>query len=201
MFSPLFEGNAWVTDQCGAGMAYLLQHPCGKLTAATVEYAMVLGMSVETFTFLHVVISMVGIMTGFVVVGLMLQSAPIAGWNAFFLISTIVTSVSGYFFPIKGLTPAHVVGAISLITLAVALYAIYGQKLAGRWRAVYVGAAIFALYLNVFVGVVQSFQKFAYLNKFAPTGSEPTFAVTQLLVLILFVIAGVAVVRRYRPAS
>jgi hypothetical protein len=66
---------------------------------------------------------------------------------------------------------------------------------------VYVGTAIFALYLNVFVGVVQSFQKFAYLNKFAPTGSEPTFAVTQLLVLILFVIAGVAVVRRYRPAS
>jgi hypothetical protein len=201
MFSPLFEGNAWVADQCGAGMAYLLQHPCGKLTAATVEYAMVLGMSVETFTFLHVVISMVGIMTGFVVVGLMLQSAPIAGWNAFFLISTILTSVSGYFFPIKGLTPAHVVGAISLITLAVALYAIYGKKLAGRWRVIYVGTAIFALYINVFVGVVQSFQKFAYLNKFAPTGSEPTFAVTQLLVLILFVIAGIAVVRRYHPAS
>ena len=162
---------------------------------------MVFGMSVETFTFLHVVISLVGIMTGFVVVGLMLQSAPIAGWNAFFLVSTILTSVSGYFFPIKGLTPAHIVGAISLITLAVALYAIYGKKLAGRWRVVYVGTAIFALYLNVFVGVVQSFQKFAYLNKFAPTGSEPPFAVAQLLVLILFIITGIAVARRYRPAS
>ena len=140
-------------------------------------------MSVETLTFLHVVISLVGIMTGFVVVGLMLQSAPIAGWNAFFLISTILTSISGYFFPIKGQTPAHVVGAISLVTLAVALYAIYVKKLAARWRVVYVGAAIFALYLNVFVGVVQSFQKFAYLNRFAPTGSEPPFAVAQLLVL------------------
>ena len=112
---------------------------------------MILGMSVETFTFLHVVISLVGIMTGFIVVGLMLQSAPIAGWNAFFLISTILTSVTGYFFPINGLTPAHVVGAISLIALAVALYAIYSQKLAGRWRVVYIAAAIFALCLNVFV--------------------------------------------------
>ena len=106
---------------------------------------MVFGMSVETFTFLHVVISLVGIMTGFVVVGLMLQSAPIAGWNAFFLISTILTSVSGYFFPIKGLTPAHVVGAISLITLAVALYAIYGKKLAGRWRVVSCATAFSSL--------------------------------------------------------
>src|SRR5215470_7805360 len=99
---------------------------------------MILGMSVETFTFVHVVISLVGIMTGFIVVALMLQSAPIAGWNAFFLITTILTSVTGYFFPIKGLTPAHVVGAISLVLLAVALFAIYGKKLAGRWRATYV---------------------------------------------------------------
>lgn len=162
---------------------------------------MILGMSIETFTFIHVVISLVGIMTGFVVVGLMLQSAPIAGWNAFFLISTILTSVTGYFFPIKGLTPAHIVGAISLVALAVALHAIYVKKLAGRWRVVYVGTAIFALYLNVFVAIVQSFQKFRYLNMFAPTGSEPPFAVTQLLVLILFIIAGIAAARRYHPAS
>jgi hypothetical protein len=98
-------------------------------------------------------------------------------------------------------TPAHVVGAISLVTLAVALYAIYGKKLAARWRVVYICTAIFALYLNVFVGVVQSFQKFAYLNKFAPTGSEPPFAVAQFLVLILFIIAGISVARRYRPDS
>src|SRR4029077_15961457 len=132
------------------------------------EQPMILGMSVETFTFLHVVISLVGIMTGFIVVALMLSSAPIAGWNAFFLVSTIVTSVTGYFFPFtKGLTPAHIVGAISLIILAVALFALYSKKLAGRWRAIYVASAVAALWLNFFVAIVQSFNKFAFLNKFA----------------------------------
>jgi hypothetical protein len=159
-------------------------------------------MSVETFTFLHVVISLVGIMTGFIVVALMLSSAPIAGWNAFFLVSTIVTSVTGYFFPFtKGLTPAHVVGAISLATLAVALVAMYGKKLVGPWRWIYVASAVFALYLNFFVAIVQSFGKFAYLKKFAPTGSEPPFAVAQAIVLILFIILGIATVRRYRPVD
>jgi len=160
---------------------------------------MILGMSLETFTFVHVVISLVGIMTGFIVVALMLQSAPIAGWNAFFLISTILTSVTGFFFPITAFGPPHVVGAISLVVLAVALVAVYGKKLAGAWRLVYVGCAILALYLNVFVGVVQSFGKFAYLNKFAPTGSEPAFVATQAVVLILFILVGIVAVRRYHP--
>jgi hypothetical protein len=163
---------------------------------------MIFGMSTETFTFVHVVISLVGIMTGFIVVALMLQSAPIAGWNAFFLVSTILTSVTGYFFPFdKGLTPAHVVGAISLALLAVALFAVWGRKLAGGWRAVYVATAIAALYLNFFVAIVQSFDKFRYLKQFAPTGSEPPFAVTQGIVLILFILLGIATVRRYRPVD
>jgi hypothetical protein len=163
---------------------------------------MILGMSVETFTFVHVVISLVGIMTGFIVVALMLQSAPIAGWNAFFLVSTILTSVTGYFFPItQGVTPAHVVGAISLVTLAVALFAVYGKKLEGRWRATYVATAVAALYLNFFVAIVQSFNKFAYLNKFAPTGAEPPFAITQGIVLLLFIVMGIATVRRYHPVD
>ena len=163
---------------------------------------MILGMSIETFTFIHVVISLVGIMTGFIVVALMLASAPIAGWNAFFLVSTILTSVTGYFFPFdKGLTPAHIVGAISLVALAVAVFAIYGKKLAGPWRGIYVASAVFALWLKFFVGIVQSFGKFAYLNKFAPTGSEPPFAVTQGLLLVLFIILGIAAVRRYRPVD
>ena len=160
---------------------------------------MILSMSLETFTFVHVVISLVGIMTGFIIVALMLQSAPIAGWNAFFLISTILTSVTGYFFPIKGLTPAHIVGAISLVILAVALFALYSKKLAGRWRAVYVACAVAALWFNFFVAIAQSFQKFAYLNKFAPTGSEPAFVATQAVVLILFILVGIVAVRRYHP--
>lgn len=163
---------------------------------------MILGMSVETFTFVHVVISLVGIMTGFIVVALMLSSAPIAGWNAFFLVSTILTSITGYFFPFtKGLTPAHIVGAISLVILAVALFALYERKLIGPWRAIYVAAAVAALWLNFFVSIVQSFAKFAYLNKLAPTGSEPPFAVTQGIILVLFVIVGIAAVRRYHPVD
>ncbi len=160
---------------------------------------MILGMSLETFTFVHVVISLVGIMTGFIVVALMLSSAPIAGWNAFFLISTILTSVTGFFFPVKAIGPAHIVGAVSLVVLAVVLFAVYGRKLSGAWRTVYVGSAIVALYLNVFVGVVQSFQKVTYLHNFAPNGSEPAFVVTQAAVLILFVLLGIVAVRRYHP--
>ncbi len=161
---------------------------------------MVLGLSLETFTFLHVVISLVGIMTGFIVVALMLSNAPIAGWNAFFLISTILTSVTGFFFPSKAFGSPHAVGVISLIALAVALYAIYGRGLSGAWRTVYVGCAVFALYLNVFVGVVQAFDKFAYLHKFAPTGTEAAFVATQVVVLIAFIIVGTATVRRYHAA-
>jgi hypothetical protein len=163
---------------------------------------MILGMSVETFTFIHVVISLVGIMTGLIVVALMLASAPIAGWNAFFLISTILTSVTGFFvFPLKGFTPAQGFGILSLVVLAVALVAVYGKKLAGPWRTIYVGTAVFALYLNCFVAVVQSFDKFPYLKMLAPKGSEPAFAVSQGIVLILIIILGIAAVRRYRPVD
>ena len=162
---------------------------------------MILGMSLETFTFLHVVISLVGIMTGFIVVALMLQNAPLAGWNGFFLTATILTSVTGFFFPLKAIGPPHIVGAISLVVLAVALFALYGRKLAGPWRAVYVVSAVFALYLNVFVGIVQSFAKVTYLHKLAPTGSEPPFGVAQAIVLILFVVIGFLATRRYHPAA
>jgi hypothetical protein len=161
---------------------------------------MILGMSLETFTFVHVVISLVGIMTGFIVVALMLQNAPLAGWNGFFLTATILTSVTGFFFPLTAIGPPHIVGAISLVVLAVALFALYGRKLAGPWRVVYVVSAVFALYLNVFVGVVQSFAKVTYLNKLAPTGSEPPFGVAQAIVLILFVVIGFLATRRYHPA-
>ena len=161
---------------------------------------MVLGMSLGTFTFLHVVISLVGIMTGLIVVAMMLQNGPIAGWSGSFLTTTILTSVTGFFFPLTAIGPPHIVGAISLVVLAVALFALYGRKLAGPWRVVYVVAAVLALYLNVFVGVVQSFAKVTYLNKLAPTGSEPPFGVAQVIVLILFVVIGFLATRRYHPA-
>ena len=161
---------------------------------------MILGMSLETFTFVHVVISLVGIMTGFIVVAVMLQNGPLAGWNGFFLTATILTSVTGFLFPLTQIGPPHIVGAISLVVLAVALFALYGRKLAGPWRVVYIVSAIIALYLNVFVGIVQSFDKVTYLHKLAPTGSEPPFGVAQVIVLILFVVIGFLAARRYHPA-
>ena len=160
---------------------------------------MILGLSLETFTFLHVVLSLVGIMTGLILVALMLSNAPIAGWNAFFLISTVLTSVTGFFLPSDAFGLAHILGLVSLIALAIALFAVYGRRLSGVWRPIYVGGVVLALYLNVFVAIAQSFQKFAYLHQFAPTGSEPALAVTQTCVLILFLILGIAALRRYHP--
>jgi hypothetical protein len=160
---------------------------------------MILGLSIETFTFLHVVISLVGIMTGFIVAALMLSNAAIAGWNGFFLVSTALTSLTGFLFPFKGFGPPHAVGIVSLIVLALAVVAVWGRRLSGVWRPVYVGTALAALYLNVMVGIVQSFQKFVYLHQLAPNGSEPPFVVTQLVVLILFIILGIAAIRRYHP--
>ena len=123
------------------------------------------------------------------------------GGPAVFLVTTTATSLTGFGFPFVRLLPSDIVGAISLLILAVAVYAIYVRNLVGRWRAIYVASAVAALWLNFFVGIVQSFNKFTYLNKFAPTGSEPPFAVAQGIILILFVIAGVAAVRRYRPVD
>jgi len=160
---------------------------------------MSLGLSLETFTFLHVVLSLVGIMTGLILVALMLANAPIAGWNAFFLISTILTSVTGFFLPSDAFGLAHTLGLVSLIALAIALFAAYGRRLSGVWRPIYVGVVVLALYLNVFVAIAQSFQKFAYLHQFAPNRSEPALAVTQTCVLILFLILGIAALRRYHP--
>jgi hypothetical protein len=127
------------------------------------------------------------------------KRAPV--WTAIFLMTTIATSATGFLFPFTKFDPALVVGTISLVLLAVAVLALYGLRLAGIWRAAYIVSAIMALYLNVFVGVVQSFQKVAFLKPLAPTQSEPPFAIAQGVVLIIFVIFGSFAVRRYRPLT
>jgi hypothetical protein len=162
---------------------------------------MILGLSLEAFVFLHVVISLVGIMTGLIVLAVMLQNGSLAGWNAFFLVSTILTSVTGFLIPAKTILPSHIVGAISLVVLAVALVALYGRKLAGPWRAVYVVTALIALYLNCFVAVAQSFGKVAFLQKQAPTGSELPFVLAQAIVLLVFLAGGFLAVRRFHPSA
>ena len=162
---------------------------------------MVLGMSLATFTLLHVVISLVGIVAGLIAMVGLLTSNPLRGWTALFLATTILTSVTGFFFPVEKLLPSHIIGIISLVLLAVACLALYGRKLAGSWRWIYVLTAMLSLYLNVFVLIIQSFLKVPPLHALAPSvpPSEPPFAVVQGIVLVLFVAATVMAVRKFRP--
>ena len=160
-----------------------------------------LGMSLATFTLLHVVISLVGIGAGLMTMIGLLRSLPMPRWTTVFLLTTILTSVTGFMFPFDKLLPSHVIGIISLVLLAVACFALYSQKLAGRWRWIYVVTAMTALYLNIFVLIIQSFLKIPPLHALAPSvpPSEPPFAVVQGIVLVLFVAATVMAVRKFRP--
>jgi len=158
---------------------------------------MVFGMT--TFTFIHVVVSLVGIGSGLVVLAGLLTGKRLDGWTALFLATTVATSVTGFGFPFFGFLPSHGVGIVSLVVLAVAIVARYVQHLAGAWRWVYAAAAVVALYLNVFVLIVQLFRKVPALAATAPTQSEPPFLVTQLVVMALFVMLAIAAPKKFRP--
>jgi len=161
---------------------------------------MILGISISTFTLLHVIISLVAIVSGLAATGELLRARPVSAWTGVFLSTTVSTSVTGFFFASK-FGPPHVIGVLSLVLLGAAIYALAGRHLAGRWRAAYVVTAIAALYLNVFVGVVQAFQKIAPLRLLAPTQSEPPFAIVQGLVLLGFILAGWMALRRFHPSA
>lgn len=160
---------------------------------------MMLGMSFATFTVVHVVISLIGIASGIAVLLAMLNGKRLDAANTVFLVTTILTSVTGFMFPFSQLLPSHIVGAISLVVLAIALIAFYGQHLFGAWRWIYVVTATIALYLNVFVGVVQAFQKVSFLRPLAPTQAEAPFVIAQVAVLALFVILGIVAIMRFDP--
>jgi len=162
---------------------------------------MILGMSIEAFTLFHVVISLIAIASGVLVTVGMWRAQRLPGWTAVFLATTIATSVTGFLFHSKSFGAPHVVGVISLVILAVALIALYGYRLAGAWRWIYVASALAAFYLNVFVAVVQAFQKVPFLNALAPKGSEPPFAITQLVVVAGFIALGVIAARRFHPGE
>ncbi len=162
---------------------------------------MMLGLSLSAYTTLHVVISLVAIASGLIVAFGLIAGKRYDGLTGFFLATTIATSVSGFLFPFHGVTPAIIVGILSLVILLIALGARYGAKLRGASRSVYVITAMLALYFNCFVLVVQSFQKVDALHALAPTQKEPPFAVAQLLVLILFVVLTVMAVKRFRGAA
>ncbi len=163
---------------------------------------MMLGMSLSTFTIVHVIISLIGIVSGFIVLAGLLGSDGKPGMTAIFLLFTILTSVTGFMFPFEKLLPSHMVGIISLVLLAIACIALYAMRLSGAWRWIYAVTALLALYLNVFVLVIQSFLKIPALTALAP-GNPPTgpaFAVVQGIVLLFFVIVIIGAVRRFRPA-
>ena len=154
-----------------------------------------------TFTAVHVALSLIGIAAGVVSLGGFLSRKSLDSWNAVFLATTALTSLTGYGFPFDHLLPSHIVGALSLAVLALAVLARYGRKLAGGWNRIYVVTAVIALYFNVFVLVVQLFMKVPRLHDLAPTQSEPPFAIAQLCVLVVFLAAGVSAVVRSRPRA
>jgi hypothetical protein len=148
---------------------------------------------------IHVALSLIGIVSGLVVLYGLLIGRPLGAWTAIFLVATILTSLTGFPLAPFGFDPARAVGVISLVLLAAAVVAFYAFRLAGPWRWVYVVAAVAALYLNVFVGVVQAFQKLPFLQPLAPTQSEPPFVVAQLVVLMAFIALGALAVLRFQP--
>ena len=161
---------------------------------------MIVGMSASTFTVVHVLLSLVGIGSGFVVMYGLLTGKRLDGWTALFLASTVATSVTGFGFPFDQLLPAHKVGFVSLIVLGIAIVARYALHLAGPWRWIYAVSAVVALYLNVFVGVVQAFLKVPALNALAPNQNEPPFLLIQLVIVTCFAVLAIVAATRFHDA-
>ncbi len=162
---------------------------------------MILGMSLSTYTLIHVILSLAGIGSGFIVMYGLLNSKRLDGWTAIFLTTTVLTSVTGFFFPFEGFKPSYVLAGLSLIVLAVAIWARYSRRLQGGARRTYILTAALALYLNCFVGVVQAFAKVPALHVLAPTQKEPPFLVAQLVVLGIFIWLTILAAKRFRLES
>jgi len=161
---------------------------------------MILGMTLTAYTILHVILSVIGITTGLVAVGGLLAGNRLPITTAVFLVTTLATTLGGFLFPFNGFTPAIGVGIVSTIVLLVTIAARYVYRLHGAWRWIYVSGAVIALYLNSFVLVVQSFLKVPALHVYAPAGSETPFAITQGVVLAVFLVLGIVSVWRFRLA-
>ena len=156
---------------------------------------------VNTFTLFHTAVSLVAIVAGAMAVTDVLRNHTGPFWTNLFLLTAAVTSVTGYFFPFRGITPAQIVGILALAILAVVLLASYRFSVAKFWQWIYAVGMVASLYLLVFVGIVQAFQKLAFLNGLVSTGTEPIFAVAQGTALLLFIAIGIAAARRFRPEN
>ena len=162
---------------------------------------MVFGMSLATFTLIHVIISLVGIGSGLIVLFGMFGGKRLDGMTALFLATTVLTSLTGFGFPFEHITPGIILGILSLLVLALTIPARYSFHMAGRWRAIYVITAIIALYFNCFVLIAQSFQKIPALHALAPKGNEPPFAIAQGILLVLFIVAGILAAKKFHPGA
>lgn len=169
---------------------------------------MIFGLSTSAFTTLHVVITLIAIATSFVVMFALVTSKAMPGWTAICLLFTVLTSVTGFMFPISGFTAALGTGIISSALLIAALIALYAKHLTGSWRWIYVVTAVAAFWFNVFVLIVQSFEKLTFLNAAAPMVGPPfaepvntRFIVAQSVVLLVFVAVGVVAARKFRPGA
>jgi hypothetical protein len=159
---------------------------------------MILGMSLATYTVVHVVISLIGIGSGLIVLFGLLNGKLLGIWNSLFLVTTILTSVTGFFFPNSKITPGIILGILSLSVLAIALLALYAFHLKGAWRTTYVVTAMLALYFNMFVLVAQLFMKVPAIHALAPTQTEAPFKIAQLLLLVIFIVAIITAARKFR---
>ena len=162
---------------------------------------MTFGLSISAFTTLHVIISLIAMGTGFMVMYGLTVNRSLPGWTRLFLVSIILTSVTGFMFPGVSLGPPLIFGVISLITLAIVLHALYSAHLKGYWRWIYVAGVFLAHYLNVVVGVVQAFAKIGFLRQLAPEQSEPPFLLVQAAMLLLFGFALYLALRRFHPEA
>ena len=158
---------------------------------------MILGMT--PLTFFHVLISLIGILTGIIALLGMIAGTKLDGWNAVFLVTTALTSITGFFFPFHKLLPSHILGVISLFVLAFAIPARYVKHLEGPWRKIYAITASIALWLNVFVLVAQLFMKVPALHAMAPNGNEPPFLISQVVVMAVFIVLTIAATIKFRP--
>jgi hypothetical protein len=158
------------------------------------------GIPTDTFLQIHVILSLIGIASGLVVLYGLLTGSPLVALTAIFLVTTILTGITGFPLAPFGFDPARAVGILLLILLALAVLGLYVFRLTGAWRWIYVVTAVMALYLNVFVGVTQAFQKVPSLQPLAPTQSEPPFLIAQIVVLAIFIALGALAVKRFHPA-
>jgi len=156
-------------------------------------------MIVQIYTIIHTLISLVAIFTGLVVVFGMIGGERLDNWTKWFLVTAVATTITGFFFPFNGFTPAIGLGIISLPFLALTIFARYPKYLAGAWRWIYVVGAVICLYFNLFVLVVQAFEKITALHALAPTQTEPPFKLTQLIVLLVSALLAIVATIRFHP--